>query len=271
MTAPAAAPRPFALTHALLWRLLHEGRRHLLGPLLPFVAVLALMLLTSLRGSGAINGAGSFLDVAARYTSGGHALTVGILLTMGPALAALFNSVSVTRAVQGLVGAEVTRGGLEELLSAPYTPRRITTAVLGYMAAAATGFWAAYMAIVAVATFLVVATTSAQLHLSAAYTTLSLLFPLLIALTSGSLALLVSLLFPRLTQIGGAAGLSGGNLGNLVAMLPAVGSLFVLTYGLPRLGAARLLLAAGGGTFLIAVVSVTVVAACFRPENVLDS
>ncbi|MEV3860026.1 hypothetical protein AB0J38_37680 [Streptomyces sp. NPDC050095] len=227
-------------------------------------------MLTSLRGSGAINGAGSFLDVAARYTSGGHALTVGVLLTMGPALAALFNSVSVTRAVQGLVGAEVTRGGLEELLSAPYTPRRISTAVLGYMAAAATGFWAAYMTILSVATGLVVAMTSAELHLNAAYTTLALVFPLLIALTSGSLALLVSLLFPRLTQVGGATGLSGGNLGNLVAMVPAIASLFVLTYGLPHLGAARLLLAAGGGTLFTAVVSVTIVAARFSPENVLD-
>ncbi|MEV0845476.1 hypothetical protein AB0J21_06225 [Streptomyces sp. NPDC049954] len=271
MTAPTGVPRPFALTRALLWRLLHEGRRHLLAPVLPFVAVLALMLFTSLRGSGAVNGAGSFLDVAARYTSGGHALTVGILLTLGPALAALFNSVSVTRAVQGLVGAEVTRGGLEELLASPYTPRRISTAVLGYMAAAATGFWAAYMAILVAAISLVVGTTSAHLRLDTAYTVLSLVFPLLIALTSGSLALLVSLLFPRLTQVGGAAGLSGGNLGNLVSMVPAVGSLFVLTYGLPRLGAGRLLLAAGGGTLLIAVVSVTLVAARFSPENVLDS
>ncbi|MFF2516903.1 hypothetical protein [Streptomyces sp. NPDC058086] len=271
MTAPAGTPRPFALTHALIWRLLHEGRRHLLAPVLPFVAVLALMVLTSLRGSGAVNGAGSFLDVAARYTSGGHAVTMGILLTLGPALAAFFNSVSVTRAVQGLVGAEVTRGGFEELLSAPYTPRRIATAVLGYMAAAATGFWAAYMAIVALATGLLVATTSTRLHLDAGYTALSLLLPLLIALTSGSLALLVSLLFPRLTQIGGAAGLSGGNLGNVIAMLPAIGSLFALTYGLPHLGATRLLLAAGGITFLIAVASVAVVAACFSPETALDS
>ncbi|GHE12097.1 hypothetical protein [Streptomyces alanosinicus] len=271
MTASSGNPRPFALTHALLWRLLHEGRHHLLAPVLPFVAALAIMVLTSLRGSGAVNGAGSFLNVAARYTSGGHAVTVGILLTLGPALAALFNSMSVTRAVQGLVGAEVTRGGFEELLGAPYTPRRIAAAILGYMAAAATCFWAAYMAIVALATGLLVATTSTRLHLGAGYTALALVLPLLIALTGGSLALLVSLLFPRLTQIGGAAGLSGGNLGNVISMLPALGSVFVLTYGLPHLGATRLLVAAGGTTFVIAFASVTIVAACFSPETALDS
>jgi len=135
----------------------------------------------------------------------------------------------------------------------------------------AAGFWAAYMAVVALTAAVFSATTSADLHPGAAYTLLALLFPLLIAWTSGSLALLVSLLFPRLTQLGGAAGLANGNVGNLIAMLPGIGALLALAYGLPRLGPTRLLLFAGGAATLIAAASVALVASCFDPEAVLDS
>ncbi|RLU90416.1 hypothetical protein CTZ27_21030 [Streptomyces griseocarneus] len=269
--APTGTARPFALTSALVWRLLHEGKRHLLAPLVPFVAVLAITVVPSLFDGDSVNSAGSFLSVASDYSDGGHGVTVGILLTLGPGLAAIFNALSVTRAVQGLVGAEVTRGGFEELLGAPYTPRRIATAVLGFALVTATGFWAAYVAITALATAAFAAATSVHLHLTASYVALVLLLPLLIAWTSGSLALLVSLLFPRLTRIGAAASLSSGNLGNIVAMLPGLGSVLALTYGLPSLGPARLLLIAGGVTLLIACVSVALVTVRFDPEAVLDS
>ncbi|MCC3767926.1 hypothetical protein [Streptomyces sp. UNOC14_S4] len=268
---PTGTARPFALTAALLWRLVHEGRRHLLSPVVPFVLTLAVTVITSCFGGDSANSAGAFLSLASDYSDGGHAVTVGILLTLGPGTAAVFNAASVTRAVQGLVGAEVARGGFEELLGSPYTPRRIATAVLGFTLATATGFWAVYTAITAAVTGAFVAATSVHLHLPAAYVALVTVFPLLIAWTSGSLALLVSLLFPRLTQVGVAAALSGGNLGNVVAVLPGLGAVFVLSYGLPSLGPARLLLIAGGATLLIACASVVLVTVRFDPETVLDS
>ncbi|MEU0407371.1 hypothetical protein ABZ307_06005 [Streptomyces griseorubiginosus] len=260
------------LTRALLWRLVHEGGRHLAAPLVPYVIVLLVtVVVSSVDGGSLINGAGSATTVADRYADGGHALTTGLLLTVGPTVAALFNALSVTRAVQGLVGAEVNRGGFEELLGAPYTHRHIAAAVLGYLLAAATAFWAAYLTLLTLLVYGYAAATSGHLNLDGGYVALSLVLPLLVAWATGSLALLVSLLFPRLTQLGSAAGLSGGSVGNIVAMLPALGAVVAVSSGLAHFGAVRLLLVCGGVTLAVATVSVTTVALRFDPESILDS
>ncbi|GGL79994.1 hypothetical protein GCM10010129_24510 [Streptomyces fumigatiscleroticus] len=260
-----------ALCGALLWRLAREGTRYLLSALLPYVVVLALTVtLPSLLG-GHINGADRSTRFAVALGARGHQVVMGEMLLLAPALTALFGSIAATRMVQGLVGAEVNRGGFEELLSTPYPPGRIAAALLGCTLVVGTGFWAAMSALGALGVWITDMVTDSGVHPSGAYYALALVLPLLTTWAGGVLALAVSLFFPQLTQLGGGVNLAGGSLGNGVAVLPGLGALLALVLGADSLGPLRLLLIAGGAVAVITAGALTAVAAGFRPETVLHS
>lgn len=257
---------------ALAWRIRRESVRYLLAVFVPFGAVLALITVVPLlRGGQAFNGANT--AAAFGLSQGAHAnsATVGLVLIFAPALVALFSAMSVARLVQGLVGADVSRGALEALLSAPYTPGNIAAGLLGIVAVAATAFWAVMSGLAALDILIVVAVSGDHLSLSGGYVALALVLPLLSALAGGGLTLLGSLLFPGATQLGATVSVAGGNLSGGLALLPALGVVLAMTLGAEQLGPARLLVYAGGGVAIIDLVTLALVAWKFRPDAVLGS
>jgi hypothetical protein len=262
----------WALCRVVFWRVRREGVGQLLLAFVPFAAILAFVSSVPLiTGGGGVKGSAEFATFGLRYGVRSNVVVVGLLLLLAPGLVALFSALGVTRTVQGLIGAEVSRGGLEALLSAPYTPSTIAAAVLGYALGMATAFWLGMSALGAVAVAAVTAASDGHLSLDGGYLALALLLPLLCAWAAAGLTLLVSLLFPRLTQLGATVNVAGGNLGNAVALVPALGGLFALLYGAVDIGVVRLFLITGGVTACIVVISVVGVAWRFRPETVLDS
>jgi hypothetical protein len=261
-----------ALGGAFGWRVRREGVRYLAVALGPFVVVVALVSTLALTTGGrSFKGSAEFGTFGLRYGGGGNAILVGILLLMIPGLIALFSSIGATRTVQGLVGSEVSRGGLEELLTAPYTVGSITVALLGYALTVATAFAMIMSGLGAVDIVAASWVTGVHPSLTGGYLAAALVLPLLSAWSGSALALLISLLFPRLTQLGATVNVAGGSLGTGVAILPGLGALLMLLLAAPSLGIVRVLLIAGGATLLITVAAVAIVARRFEPETVLES
>lgn len=257
---------------ALAWRLRREGLRYFLAALVPFVVVLSLpSALASVTHGRGINGAVSDAVIGARYGAHANTIAVGILLTIAPGMVAIFSALGMARMMRGLIGAELSRGGLEVLLAAPYTPGNIAGALLGLGMLVAFGFWLALSTLGAMIIAIVTTASSDQLSIGAGYLGLVLIQPLLTAWAATGLAMLLSLLFPRLTQLGAAVNVAGGDVSSGAALLPGIGLLLGLIFGLSSLGPLRLLLITGGSTALILVITVVVVAVCFRPETALDS
>jgi hypothetical protein len=257
---------------ALGWRVRREGLRYLAAIFVPFTVLLILITTVSLTTGGrGLKGAGGFAAFGTRYGGGADAIMAGLLLLMIPGLVALFSAIGVTRTVQGLVGSEVSRGGLEALLAAPYTVGAIAAALLGYALTVATAFALAMSGLgsadVAAASWV----TGVHLSLPGSYLAGALLLPVLSAWSGAALALLISLLFPRLTQLGATVNVAGGSLGTGLAVLPGLGALLMLLLAAPSLGILRVLLIAGGATALITIAAVAVVAWKFEPEAVLES
>lgn len=267
------AGRAGRLVAALAWRTRHEGLGCLLTGFAPFAVVVALLsVLPSLTHGKGINGAASALAVSLRYGSG--SLAMGLLLLLAPGLIAVFGGIGIARLARGLVGGEVSRGGMELLLGAPYTPGTIAAALLGYLLGAAVTFWAALTALTVLAVTGLIAVGGGHLVLSGGYLAEALLLPLLAMCASCGLAVLVSLLFPRLTQVQLSAGvnMAGGSLDSLITLLPTLALLTSLAFGGKAVaGSAGFCAAAAGVAVAIAAVSVGAVSRGFRPEAVLES
>lgn len=296
--ARAAVPvvTSWGLAAAFCWRLRREGARYLLAP----CAVLALVLvaqfaLAEVAGGRALDGASGLAAVAARYTLAGESPSLGLVLTFGPGAVALWSAATVTRAVRGLIGAEVGRGGFEELLSAPCPARRIARGLLGCAVAVATCCWCVFTALAAVAVAAVARAEAVPLDLSVGYLSCALALPLLVAWLSGGLALVVNLLLPlprttrpprairpprtvrppRRTErngrnrLIGLVGLPGTTVANLVSTLPGPGTVLALAYGLPGLGAVPLLITSAAVAAVLIAASMTAVSIGFRPEVAL--
>jgi hypothetical protein len=269
---PVTADRPLTLIRALAWRTRAEGVLYLFIPVALFTGVITLAIVTSLTGTGHINGAKALAAFAERYGAHADAVTVGIGLLLGPGLVALFSCLSVAQLVRNLIGTEASRGGIEALLAAPYRPGTIMTALLGYVGAVATLYWACMSAIATIALAAVTWSTGARVSLTASYLLAALIVPLLAAWAATGLALLVNLLYPQLAQAGsygintGGAGMAG-----MPAMLPGLGVLFVFLFWASSVSAGELLGVAGGTVAAVAVTGVATIARRFRPDAVLES
>jgi hypothetical protein len=169
-------------------------------------------------------------------------------------------------------------GALETMLGAPYTPASIAAGLLGYALVVTTGQWAVMSGLGALALLV-----SSRLHhdglpvgggylVLSLLSLLSLLLPLLLAWVGAAPALLLSLLFPRLSLPGqgGLAG-NGSAVVSIVAILPGCSALLTLALGLGNVTLLRLLLGAGGVTAAVIVGSLLGIARGFRPESVLGS
>lgn len=269
---PVTADRPLTLVRALAWRTRTEGIRYLFIPVALFAAVITLTIVTSLTGTGHINGAKGLAAFAGRYGAHADAVTVGIGLLLGPGMVALFSCISVAQFVRNLIGAEASRGGIEALLAAPYRPGTIMTALLGYVGAVATLYWAGMSAIATVALAAVTWSAGATVSLAASYLLAALIVPLLAAWAATGLALLVNLLYPRLAQAG-SYGINAGGAGiaGIPAVLPGLGVLLVFLFWASSVSAGELLGVAGGTAAAVAVAGVATIASRFRPDAVLES
>jgi hypothetical protein len=113
-----------------------------------------------------------------------------------------------------------------------------------------------------------------HLALSTAHLVEALLLPLLAIWAGCGLTLLISLQFPRLTQmqLGIGVNLAGGNIGSTLAALPALAMFLAMVIDGPgAVGSASFFAAAAGIAALTGIVSVIAVARRFRPDAVLES
>jgi hypothetical protein len=264
--------RARVLIGALAWRTRREGLVFLLAPFVPFAVISGGLITLAVVDSAAINGRDTFTTVASRYGASADAVSIGVALVIVPGMIAVFTAAAAGLVIRNVVGSEAGRGSIEALLAAPYRPRSIVVALLGYIGSLATMFWAGMTALGALGLVVVTDASGGHLRLSGTYALLVLALPLLAAWAGTALSLLVSLLYPRLTQPGqlsiavNGSGLSGG-----AVLLPAVGVTFVFSLGAAHARPEELLAIAGGATAAITVGSVLIVGRRFRPENVLES
>jgi hypothetical protein len=259
------------LIGALAWRARQEGLRYLLAPIGMFAVVLAIPIGLSAAAPQDVNSGQVMAQFAERYGAHADAVTLGIGLLLGPGLVALFCSLSVIMLVRNLVGSEASRGGLEALLTAPYTPATVMRALLGYVGAIAVLYWAVLTLLVTLALAIVTwSVNGASVSLTASYLIAALAVPLLAAWAATGLALLVHLLYPRLAQAGSyGINTGGGGIGSLPAMLPGLGVLLTFTLWGTHVGAVELLASTGGAAAVVAVAGVAIVARRFRPDYIL--
>ncbi|WP_369388971.1 hypothetical protein AB5J72_16260 [Streptomyces sp. CG1] len=272
-TAGSGLARSRTLAAALLWRMRQERLRHFATVFLPFVLTVAVaVVLPLISDDSGMNGASDSARLGMEYGANADAIAAGLLLVLIPGVVAVHGAVGASLAVRNVVGAEAGVGALEAMLGAPYSPASIAAGLLGYALAVTAGQWAVMSGLGALALWV-----SARLHhdglsVDGGYLTLSLLLPLLSTWAGAALALLLSLLFPRLSLPGqgGLAG-NGGAVVSIVAILPGFGALLTLALGLGNVSPARLLLGAGGVTAAIIAGSLLGIARGFRPESVLGS
>ncbi|MFF3510797.1 hypothetical protein [Streptomyces sp. NPDC002573] len=261
------------LASALLWRTRRERLRNFATVFLPFVLTVAsVVALPLLSDDSDMNGAASSARLGLQYGAHGDTVAAGLLLVLMPGIVALHGTVGAGLAVRNVVGAEAGVGALEAMLGAPYNPASIAGGLLAYVLVVTTGQWAVMSTLGALALALSSALHHDSLTPDAGYLTLALVLPLLATWAGAALALLLNLLFPRLSQPGaGALASNGGGLVSLAAMLPGFGALLAMSIALDPLGPTRLLLYAGGATVLITAGSLIGIARGFRPESVLSS
>ncbi len=263
---------PWTLAKALAWRTRREGLRYLLVTFLPFLFMLAAVIVPSLLSRASVNDGAAFATFAIRDGARADTVTVGLALLIGPGFVAMFAAVSVATLVRNLIGSEASRGGIEALLAGPYRPMSIMVALVGYVGVVATLYWAGMTAIAAVTLAIVVWASAAALLLPASYLVAALVLPLLAAWAATGLSLLVTLLYPRLAQAGSfGLNLGSGGIGTLPAVLPALGVLLVFTIWAPHVGAGALVAIAGSTTAVIAAGSIAIVARRFHPDAVLEA
>lgn len=262
--------RIMRLVRALGWRFRREGWVPVAVTVLPFVLVLALTVIIGEVGGTSQNGAAGMIAVGQLY--GTRSLLVGELLLFLPAFTALFAAFGAVALLRNLIGSEGMRGGVEALLSAPFAPGDIAAALLVVAAAEATALWAAENVAGGATLGIVLLAQHASVRLPAGYLAMGLLLPLLTAWGGTGLAMMVSLLFPRLS-VPGRLGLarSGTSITDLLAILPGMGAFLMIVFGLRGLGAPRILLIMGGAVVVIVLGSVVAVARWFRPEAILES
>ncbi|MGW5250223.1 hypothetical protein ACWEQN_41930 [Streptomyces sp. NPDC004129] len=270
---PFDVTRARILASALLWRMRRERLRNFATVFLPFVlTVTSVVALPLLSDDSDMNGAASSARLGLQYGAHGDTVAAGLLLVLMPGIVALHGTVGAGLAVRNVVGAEAGVGALEAMLGAPYNPASIAGGLLGYVLVVTTGQWAVMSTLGALALALSSALHHDSLTPDAGYLTLALVLPLLATWAGAALALLLNLLFPRLSQPGaGALASNGGGLVSLAAMLPGFGALLAMSIALDPLGPTRLLLYAGGATVLITAGSLIGIARGFRPESVLSS
>jgi hypothetical protein len=259
-----------SLMTALAWRVHREGLRYLFIPVGIFGAVVALVF--GVSSSGQVNGAQELAQFAERYGTHGSVVPVGIGLLFGPGFVALFTAISAAMLVRNLIGSETSRGGIELLLAAPYRPRTIMTALLGYTAVVTTVYWLLMSGLIAVAVAVVCAADGASVTLTASYLVAALPVPLLVGWAAAALALAVNLLYPRLAQMGGyGIHVSGGGISGLPALLPGLAVFLTFVLWAPHVSALALLVIVGGATAALTILSVVTVTIRFRPDAVLES
>ncbi|EDX22751.1 MULTISPECIES: hypothetical protein [Streptomyces] len=265
--------RSRTLATALLWRVRRERLRSLATVFLPFVLTLASAVALPLASDDSgTNGADSSAALGLQYGASGDAIAAGLLLTLIPGVVAVHGTLGAGLAVRNVIGAEAGVGALEAMLAAPYSAASIAGGLLGYALVVTASQWAVMTVLGALALAVSDWLHHDSLSPDGGYLALALGLPLLAAWAGAALALMLSLLFPRLAQPA-QAGLAGNGsaLVSLVAMAPGFGALLALALGLTELGPIRLLTIAGGVTVLITVCALVCIARGFRPESVLGS
>jgi hypothetical protein len=258
------------LTSALTYRGFREqGRWILLNPLL-LAAFFVFLIAAALYFPGILTGPTRHaIDVGAmQYGGSGSqaAIALSIVLNQAPYFVALVGALVGSNLAQNMVGQESTRGGIELLLSGPYSVSEVLSAILlvSFVLTAINWIGLSLTSVVGSAALLAV------LHVSlpslGARLLLLLLFPLPLAYLSNLIGVILSILFPQAAQIR----TGGFNLFQLIAVFPALAVMLIANFW-PTLNPAGLALGAMGAGLLGSVVAMTIVGRLFDPSSLLAS
>lgn len=262
------------LYRGLLWRSRHEGLAPLAFPVGLFAAIAALSTIPGeLASMDSVNSAAALAGYDDRLAAVTDVSQLRLSLLLAPGTAAIVLTLGGALTARTLVGTETGRGSLEALLAAGYTAQTLANAILAFTCTTVAGLWLAIEVLVGVWLGAGTAFYGASLSLSPMYVGILLLVPLLAGLVGAALAVILSLLWPKLAQQGGVGIGSNGNITSVVAMLPAVGALLVplLTQSSTNTTVAGLLAACAIGGVVLAGLTTTLVTIGFRPTDVLES
>jgi ABC-type Na+ efflux pump permease subunit len=194
------------------------------------------------------------------------AMTLALLLNVAPYFLPIFGAMLGSSVAQNLVGNEVSRGGIELLLSAPYSRPEILLGLLltAFSLTAINWLGLGLTSIVGASVLLHI------LHVDVLHyggrLLFSLTFPLPLAYLSSLIAMVCLILYPRLAQVRTGS----TNLLQLFAMLPSVVLLLVVNlfpHVNPVVFASSALLVG----FVGSVVGMTLLARIFNPAVLLAS
>ena len=185
MTHPSRKPDPVRagrLVRAQFWRLRRDGLVYLYASVVPFVVIVGLLItLSEIKGGSLLNNPQESTDISRQYGATGDSLEVGLLLLMLPAMISMMTSIGAAAITRNLVGAETMRGGLEELLTAPYTPADVAGASLAFVFGIVTALWAAQSVLGSATLAVVCLVHHVSVHLTAGYIGMGLGVPLLVS------------------------------------------------------------------------------------------
>lgn len=261
------------LYRALLWRSRREGLAPLAFPVGLFAVVVVIFsLLTALAGDTSLISAAALADYTHRLGATTDAVQPGIHLLTAPGIAAIMLTLGGALTARTLVGSEAGRGALEALIAAGYNSRALASAVLAFTCTIVAGIWVAIEALAVAWLVADAAVHDAHLDVSPTYLGLLILAPLLSGWAGTSLAVTVSLLWPQLAQQGRLGISSNGSIASVVASLPGVAVLLLpLFINSSTTTVAALLAACAIGVVLLLNMTTTLVAAGFRPTDVLET
>lgn len=262
------------LYRALLWRSRQEGLRPLAFPLGLFAFVAAIStLLTALASKASINSAAQLAGYGHHLGVTTDSAELRILLMIAPGMAAILLTLGGTLTARTLVGTETSHGSLEALLAAGYTAQTLANAILAFSCTIVAGLWGAIEFLCGGWLGAAIIFHGAHLHLSPIYLSLLVLVPLLAGFVGTGLAVILSLLWPKLAQQGGLGIGSTGNIASVIAMLPGAGALLVplLAQSATTDTIAGLLAGCGIGAVVLLGLTTTLVTVGFRPADVLES
>ncbi|WP_206832679.1 MULTISPECIES: ABC transporter permease subunit [Alicyclobacillus] len=263
--------RTWHLGMSLLWRNFAEQKYRLWTTPLLILGLILLITLSVLYAPGVttpqtLPTLEKIASATFGLTGGRSTLLVASLFGLGPYIIAVLVSNMAASNAQGSFADEATRGGLELLLSAPYTLSEVFGAIL----LSSVGLTITVCTCVAVGTygiaFGVMAASRLSFPFHANYLVLVFLLPLGLGICSALVSLLISIVFPKAAKIrtGGS-----GNLARLVAIMPSLVFLGVVTLH-PEMNLLELALIGIGigilGSFMVAYLC----GRWFRAEMILE-
>lgn len=258
------------LTSALTFRGFREqGRWIMLNPLLLavfFVFLVAAALYFPRILTGPTRHA---IDIGAlQYGQAGSqsAIALAIVLNQAPYFVALIGALVGSNLAQNMVGQESTRGGIELLLSGPYSLAEVLSGILLVSFVLTAINWLGLSVAGVVGSAVLLHVLHVSLPALGSRLLVLLLFPLPLAYLSNLIGVILAIVFPQAAQIR----TGGFNLFQLIAVFPALAVMLIANFW-PALDPISLAVGAMSAGLAGSVLAMAVVGRIFDPSSLLAS